>query len=100
MPNKNYINGSNLERSRKKDWEGLGYFVMKSGGSRGPFDLIAIREGKGLPILIQVKRVATRSQANLLLKKFKETPPLKPGDYMQRMEILITNEREIAWCSV
>ena len=44
----NYRNGGDLERAAKKHLEAEGYFVMKSGGSKGPVDLLAMKPGETL----------------------------------------------------
>lgn len=43
MPNANYIRGANFERKIKKEYEQNGYYVMRSSGSKGIADLIAIK---------------------------------------------------------
>jgi len=42
MTNKNYNSGRQYEYRVKKYLEKLGYYVMRSAGSKSPFDLIAI----------------------------------------------------------
>jgi Holliday junction resolvase len=42
MPNRNYITGRNFEYRVKAYLESLGYFVMRSCGSKGVYDLIAV----------------------------------------------------------
>lgn len=42
MPNKNYINGRNFEYKVKKIWEDQGYYVIRSAGSHGIADLVAL----------------------------------------------------------
>ena len=41
MPNKNYRKGYRIELIAKKELEANGYSVMRSGGSKGIFDLCA-----------------------------------------------------------
>lgn len=43
MPNANYRSGYNFELRVKKEWEGRGYFVVRSAGSHGKADLVAIK---------------------------------------------------------
>ena len=38
----NYSNGANFERKIKKQYEDDGWFVVRSAGSKGPVDLVAI----------------------------------------------------------
>lgn len=42
MPNKNYQSGRNFEHRVKKHLENKGYYVMRSAGSRGQIDIVAI----------------------------------------------------------
>lgn len=48
-----YDMGMAFERAVRKDLEGRGYFVVRSAGSRGPADLVAMR--KGIVLLVQCK---------------------------------------------
>lgn len=43
MPNNNYRRGATFERKIKKQWEDDGYLVIRSAGSKGPVDLVAIK---------------------------------------------------------
>jgi hypothetical protein len=75
----NYARGVAFERRIKKEWEDMGYLCLRSAGSHGPFDLIAIPRAKNRRVTaIQCKRVATHSEAERLLAKFKANPPLPP----------------------
>jgi hypothetical protein len=49
----NYRNGANLERAAKRYLEDNGYYVTKSGGSKGVVDLVALKPGEVL--LVQCK---------------------------------------------
>lgn len=49
----NYRNGSAMERRTKANLERDGYFVIKSAGSKGAADLVAIKAGEIL--LVQCK---------------------------------------------
>lgn len=44
MPNTNYKMGAHLEREAKKVLEDAGYYVMRSAGSLGLFDLVAFNK--------------------------------------------------------
>ncbi len=46
MPNKNYIAGRRFEYKIKKLYEKQGYTVLRSSGSHGFADLIAVRQDK------------------------------------------------------
>lgn len=51
----NYRRGVRLERELMKRFEGYGYYVMRSAGSHGDFDLITIDPTYGSVTLIQIK---------------------------------------------
>ena len=55
MPNHNYANGANYERKIANRLREKGYYVMRSSGSKGIFDLIAIDFRLGQIKLIQLK---------------------------------------------
>lgn len=55
MTNKNYNSGRKFEYRVKKYLEKKGYYVMRSAGSKSPFDLIAIPSLSGNILLIQCK---------------------------------------------
>lgn len=69
MPNKNYINGRNFEYKVKKIWEEKGHFVVRSSGSHGKADLVALRGYEGawmnstFVYLIQCKATGKISKA-------------------------------------
>lgn len=50
----NYSRGADFERAVKADLEGKGWFVVRSAGSHGAVDLVAIGEG-GVIRFIQAK---------------------------------------------
>ena len=50
----NYERGANFERRVKKEYEKLGYYVMRSAGSHGVADLVALKRNT-IPIIIQCK---------------------------------------------
>lgn len=49
-----YRRGANFERRVKKYFEDLGYYVIRSAGSHGVFDLIAIKRGIVLGIQCKI----------------------------------------------
>ena len=55
MSNLNYIKGRNFEYRIMDYLREKGYFCMRSSGSRGPFDIIAIPPSQGSTLLIQAK---------------------------------------------
>jgi len=54
MSGANYRRGADLERAAKHHLEDNGYYVIKSAGSKGVADLVAIKPGETL--LVQCKR--------------------------------------------
>lgn len=69
MPNKNYLRGRAYEYKAKKYLEEQGYTVVRTAGSHGPWDLIAIR-GEEKVRCIQIKRTKSPSGVKQLLGKF------------------------------
>lgn len=53
MTGEKYRRGSDLERAARKELEANGYFVIRSAGSKGPADLVALKRGEAL--LVQCK---------------------------------------------
>ena len=88
----NYEAGRRFEYKRMKVWRANGAVVMRTAGSHGPFDLIAICDGE--VVLIQCKRVKSEAAAWLLIGKFKKKPPLEKGWYHQHIEVYVTSTRE------
>lgn len=64
MPNKHYNRGSVFERRIKRELEDVGYFVVKSGGSKGPVDL-SVLDGSGNPYLLQCRKDGRLSKEDL-----------------------------------
>lgn len=96
MPNRNYINGRAFEYRRMKAWRKKGATVMRTAGSHGPFDLIALWPTN--VFLIQCKRVHTVAQADRLLEEFRDHPPLGKHSrrpHCQVMEVYVSDLREI-----
>lgn len=63
MANKAYNRGSAFERRIKRELEDAGYYVTKSGGSKGPVDLSVV-DCNGHPYFIQCKKDGRISKAN------------------------------------
>lgn len=97
MPNRNYEAGRRFEYARKKHWESLGYMVLRTAGSHGAFDLVALAPS-GSVLLIQCKRVAKHSEAKRLLEDFKTNPPLPMRSRTgptQIMEVWVKETRSV-----
>jgi Holliday junction resolvase len=80
MPNKRYISGRRFEYKIKKDLEKNNWIVLRSSGSKGPFDLIALNthlmslEKSGAMYAIEVgfwqlKKNITEGQAKNIMRK-------------------------------
>ena len=93
MPNRNYQAGVRFERARKKVWEQDGNVVLRTAGSHGPFDLVAIGEDRVR--LIQCKRVQTKAQAMRLIRLFEAKPPLFCSGATQYLEVYVKDLREV-----
>lgn len=68
MPNKNYLRGRRWEYEVAKQLRKEGYKVMRTAGSHGPYDLIAL--GPNLIILIQCKVTKTEAAKKRLVNMF------------------------------
>lgn len=84
MPNKNYIRGRSFEYAVKKDLEAQGYHVLRTSGSHGAYDLIAIRDT--IHMFIQCK-VTKKNNLKQLLQEFKKTSPVKTWTITPDFEI-------------
>ncbi len=69
MPNKNYAKGVRFEREVKASLEAAGWWVLRTAGSHGFADLVAISKESGAVVFIQCKKVGTINEANSLLKR-------------------------------
>lgn len=91
MPNKNYLRGRRFEWEVKKQLEQSGYSVMRTAGSHGFADIIAIRHANGQTHIrfIQckvVKRITT-AICNKLLKELEF-----PIEHYENDDIIIHTE--------
>lgn len=94
-PNPNYVAGRAFEYARKKHWEKEGYLVMRTAGSHGAFDLIAVKDNS-VPFFIQCKRCETPAQMKKLISQFKKAPPLQKSEYyFQIMEVKVHGNSEV-----
>lgn len=95
--NKQYRAGRAFEYRRKAAWQDAGYVVLRTAGSHGFADLIAIKPG-GDVVLLQCKTTKSSSSAKKLLQQFKDTPPIVLGRYKIGIEIWdATNRTLLAW---
>lgn len=92
MPNSNYLRGRRWEYAVKKDLESLGYAVMRTAGSHGPFDLIALKAEQP-PLCVQCKVVDNHTDARRLLEIWR-TPLPRNTNFHQWLRIKVTGSRE------
>jgi hypothetical protein len=81
MPNKNYINGRSLEYRIKNILKENGFAVVRSAGSHGKWDLIAVNESRKTIYLISCKKGKRKRQ-------------IKKGSY-QVSEFLIGSTKDL-----
>ncbi len=97
MPNANYLRGVRFERERQQAYEIEGWDCMRTAGSHGGADLIAISP-KGDVRLIQCKVTSDVASVDRLFKSFRERPPFghrERARYHQVMEVKIKGSKEI-----
>ena len=95
--NKNYISGRRFEYKYAKDLRELGCIVMRTAGSHGPFDLIAIG-GSGQVTMIQCKVTEEQSVAERMLKDFRAKPPFPPAlaEFTQMLVVKVKHSQTIS----
>ena len=69
-----YRKGTDFERRVKHELEDAGWFVVRSAGSHGPVDLVAIRAGSPT-MLIQCKTAPPTGAETVALDMFAATMP-------------------------
>lgn len=95
MPNKNYQAGRRLEYETVKRYRNQGCHAMRTAGSHGFFDVIALYDDM-TPTLIQCKRVSRAAEGHRLADNFIHHPPLKmSGKYRQQLIVQIKGSREL-----
>lgn len=69
-----------------KQWEEAGFTVLRTAGSHGFADLVAVRWGQ-IPCLIQCKclKGGTKKQAETIIRKFLASPPMKPSPFYSQV---------------
>ena len=107
MSNERYISGRLAEYRLRDNLRALGYTVLRTAGSHGAFDLIAVHSKEPVR-LIQVKsgKHLTETTVTKRLKEFSESPPLpysdrgiaQPESYTQELHIYNRTTRK--WSSV
>lgn len=68
----NYSRGATFERKIKKEYEGDGWYVIRSAGSRGPVDLVAIHWQLGVELIQCKLRKPTKREREAFIAFLKE----------------------------
>jgi hypothetical protein len=79
MPNRNYINGRAYEYKAKQLLEAQGYTTIRTAGSHGPYDLLAMKSGEKVRC-IQIKRTKAPGGSQRLLRAFQRAHPTPTVD--------------------
>lgn len=97
VPNRNYQRGRRFEYERLKHYkEVMKHDVVRTAGSHGTWDLVAIDAPRGIVTLIQCKVVSSESAARRLLESFKSSPPYAPSSHIyQTLEVKVTGSTEV-----
>ena len=69
MTNKNYISGRAFEYRVKREFEAMGFLMVRSAGSKSPIDLMGLNRRKGLMVVIQCKHRKLSKPAKARLQK-------------------------------
>lgn len=94
-PNPNYLAGRRMEYERKAHWEEMGYEVLRTAGSHGRYDLVAIHPSRPIT-LIQCKLLTNPTEADIerMIRTFRDiNVPLKYAH--QCLEIKIKGSKEV-----
>lgn len=90
MPNKNYQSGRRFEYERKAAYEKVGWTVLRTAGSHGPWDLVCTRRPVDPVLLVQCKYTKSAGLAQRLLEEFRANPPLTPSaHYHQCLDVRV-----------
>lgn len=94
--NSNYIKGRRFEYERMKHWKELGYDVVRTAGSHGPWDLVVVDSKRGIVTLIQCKVVEDNATARRLLENHRQSPLHLPMQKVhQTLEVKVKGSKEI-----
>jgi hypothetical protein len=79
MSNTNYVKGRAFEYARMRYYKNSGFdVVMRTAGSHGPYDIVAINAKTGEIFLIQCKVTESPATATRMLNEFRKNPPVPP----------------------
>lgn len=96
-PNANYLKGVRFERERQKYYkEVLKLDCLRTAGSRGKMDLIAIDPLRSIVTLIQCKTCQDSKHAERLLNNFRANPPYAPmANIHQVLEVKVKGSKDV-----
>ncbi len=99
MPNRNYLAGRRFEYRAMQELKECGYTVMRTAGSHGPFDIIAIHtQAPHVVEMVQCKIVDTPAAASRMEKHFRKNPPfLVQSKFVQSLAMWVRKSRERRW---
>ncbi len=66
MTNPRYLAGANFERKVKKQLEAEGCLVIRSAGSKGVADLVAIKEGRNVLVQCKTDKISAKEAGELV----------------------------------
>jgi hypothetical protein len=89
--NRNYQAGVRFEREIVHEREAQGEIALRTAGSRGFADVVAIVPGVAVDF-VQCKVTKSEAQANRLCEQFKKDPPLPLGPYRQVLEVKVVRK--------
>lgn len=96
MPNRNYLRGRRFEWQLKKDLESQGWFVYRTAGSHGIYDLIALRESEehGPQVALFQCKTTKEDKVNPLIKEFTGKVAFKADSFAQFLAVKITGKKQ------
>lgn len=89
-----YDTGRRIEYKAKKELEKEGYFVMRSAGSKGTFDLAAFNFKSNSTRLIQIKSINRSLSDKMFEKEIKELQHLSIVNPFIRFELWVWKKRQ------
>ncbi len=93
MPNKRYNKGRSFEYLARQELEADGFFVIRSAGSKGPIDLVAIDVNQTK--LIQIKSTTKKFSNEYFKGDIQKLEDLKRGiNYSCRIEFWIRRNKK------
>lgn len=87
MPNRRYQAGRRAEWAVRDQYEALGYIVVRSAGSKGKIDIVALDDVNGKTYIAQVKTTKDGgiAEAARLWREFCAHPPTRANPNFSRV---------------